>query len=201
MGTVRNFIYKPFISFMKRCYYKNEDLELKKNIKKFHHFGNHSHIRLDSMVVGWHYIGIGDYFSVGRDLQLGALDNYENIKYTPSIIIGDKVTLSNRIQISCIDRIEIGDGCLFGNDVYVSDNSHGEISADVLNIPPYERELTSKGPVIIGKNVWIGRCTTVLSGVTIGDNAIIGANSVVNTDIPANCVAVGCPAKVIKYIK
>ena len=69
-----------------------------------------------------------------------------------------------------------------------------------IGVPPARRKLDSKGPVMVGDNVWIGRCTTILSGVDIGDNCIIGANSVVTGDIPANCVAAGCPAKVIKRL-
>lgn len=55
-------------------------------------------------------------------------------------------------------------------------------------------------PVKIGKNVWIGSNSTILPGVTIGDNAIIGAGSVVTKDIPADMIAVGNPAKVIRSI-
>ncbi|MBQ4059178.1 MAG: hypothetical protein IJD40_09635 [Lachnospiraceae bacterium] len=69
-----------------------------------------------------------------------------------------------------------------------------------MNISPVQRKLSSKGPVKIGKNVWIGRCTSILSGVTIGDNVIVGANSVVTHDIPDNCMAVGVPAKIIKRL-
>lgn len=55
-------------------------------------------------------------------------------------------------------------------------------------------------PIHVGKNVWIGAHATILPGVNIGDGAIIGAGAVVNKNIPANCVAVGVPAKPIKNI-
>jgi maltose O-acetyltransferase len=54
-------------------------------------------------------------------------------------------------------------------------------------------------PVYIGKNVWITSRCTILGGVTIGDNSVIGAGSVVTKDIPANCFAAGNPAKPVKY--
>ena len=54
-------------------------------------------------------------------------------------------------------------------------------------------------PVTIGDNVWLAGKSTVLKGVTIGDNAVVGANAVVTRDIPANAVAMGVPARVIRY--
>lgn len=62
-----------------------------------------------------------------------------------------------------------------------------------------ERLGTSPQPVHIGNNVFIGMHCIVMKGVTIGDNSIIGAGSIVTKDIPANCIAAGVPCKVIKY--
>lgn len=64
-------------------------------------------------------------------------------------------------------------------------------------IPPKEREYRSS-PVKIGKNVWLGEGVIVMPGVEIGDGCVIGAHSIVNKSIPANCIAVGAPAKVVK---
>ena len=108
-------------------------------------------------------------------------------------------------QVSCADRVEIGDGCLFGDNVFVTDNFHGGISGSSaraeLDTPPALRRLSSKGAVKIGKNCWLGRNVCVMSGVTIGDGCIIGANAVVTHDIPAYSVAGGVPAKVIKKLR
>ena len=154
-------------------------------------------------VYGGKYIKIGDHFSGGDNLCMECWDSYKNSgkQYSPELIIGDNVTFTSDTQISCFDKVVIGDNCLLGRYVYISDNTHGKSNYSDLDIPPIERELSSKGSVIIGKNVWIGRCSTILSGVTVGDNAIIGANSVVNKDVPANAVVAGVPAKIIKIIK
>lgn len=151
-------------------------------------------------IQGCEYIEIGDNFNGGNFLCLECWDSYRRSgnKYKPELTIGNNVTFTSYTQISCIDKVVIGDNCLFGRYVYISDNTHGKSDYSDLDIPPLERELSSKGPVIIGRNVWIGRCSTILSGVTIGDNAIIGANSVVNKDVPANAVVAGVPAKIIK---
>ena len=60
--------------------------------------------------------------------------------------------------------------------------------------------INSKGPVNIGKNVWTGTNVCIMPGVSIGNGAIIGANSVVTHDIPEAAVAVGAPARVVKII-
>ena len=62
---------------------------------------------------------------------------------------------------------------------------------------PDNRPLYSKGQIKIGDNVWIGEKAAIMGGVSIGDGAVIGANTVVTHDVPAYSIAVGCPAKII----
>lgn len=116
----------------------------------------------------------------------------------PVIEIGDGCRFGERNHITAVNRITIGSHLLTGSYVLISDNAHGSSSTDMLNIPPLERPLVSKGEVHIGDNVWIGDKACILAGVQIGNNVIIGANSVVTKDVPDNCVAAGIPAKVIK---
>ena len=63
-----------------------------------------------------------------------------------------------------------------------------------------KRELVSKGPIVIGDNVWIGDKVTILSGVTIGSHAVIAANAVVTKDVPAYSVVAGNPGKIMKTV-
>lgn len=167
---------------------------------KLKHIGNNSRVGKFFIIHGEGYIEIGDNFRAGHGLILEAWDEYESGHFNPNIHIGDNVVFTDYDHISCIDHVTIGDGTLLGRNVYISDNSHGRTDMSAIGVPPARRKLDSKGPVMVGDNVWIGRCTTILSGVDIGDNCIIGANSVVTGDIPANCVAAGCPAKVIKRL-
>lgn len=88
--------------------------------------------------------------------------------------------------------IEIGDGSQIGHNVVFATLNHG--------LSPKDRKYTYPKPIIVGKNVWIGSNSTILQGVRIGDNAVIAAGAVVTKDIPANVVAGGVPAKVIKDI-
>ena len=95
----------------------------------------------------------------------------------------------------------IGDSLLTGKWVTITDNSHGETDKATLEMRPQERPITSKGPVIIGNNVWIGDKATILPGVTVGDGAVIAANAVVTKDVPAYSVVGGNPARVIRSHK
>ena len=92
----------------------------------------------------------------------------------------------------------IGDNFLTGKWVTITDNSHGETTIDMLSLHPSARPVVSKGPVFSGKNVGGGEKATILPGVTIGDGAVVAANSVVNKDIPPFSVVAGVPAIVVK---
>ena len=168
--------------------------------KRFKSIGNGSSALELPYIIGYDYIIIGDNFHIGKDVRIEARDKYGKQQFHPSIVIGNNVTFTGRCYLSCVDKIKIGNGVLLGRDVFITDNTHGDSSEAVLGVEPISRQLKSKGPVIIGDNVWIGRQVTVLPGVTIGENSIIGANSLVNKDVPPNCVAAGNPANVKKIL-
>lgn len=89
-------------------------------------------------------------------------------------------------------QIIVGKKVLFGPAVTVVTVGHP--------VNPQMREYMYTDPVVIGDNVWIGANVTVCPGVKIGENSVIGAGSVVTRDIPANCVAVGNPCRVLREI-
>lgn len=149
-------------------------------------------------VEGAKYISVGNYVRVKPRLHLAAISEHNGISYKPEVIIGDNVSINYDVHIACINRIVIGAGTLLGSKILITDHFHGDTSLENLQIPPSERLLSSKGPIVIGENVWIGEGVAIMPGVTIGNNSIIGANSVVTSDIPEFCVAAGTPAKVVK---
>lgn len=151
---------------------------------------------------GAHRIKIGSNTSVGHHTILGCWERYgEEDRFEPEIIIGDDCKIGEYCHFSAIKRITIGSGLLTGRYVYIGDNAHGELSLEEVDVPPAQRKLTSKGEISIGRNVWIGDRVSILSGVSIGDNAIIGAGSIVTHNIPSNSLVAGAPAKVIKQLK
>lgn len=147
---------------------------------------------------GGQYISIGEYCTIGENVELTAWDNYKGQTFTPEIRIGNGCTIRKGSHITAINKIIIGENLFSGPYVLITDNSHGCGCRNELAICPHNRPLYSKGAVIIGNNVWIGEKASIMPGVTIGDGAIIAANSVVTHDVPAYSVAAGCPAKVIK---
>lgn len=102
------------------------------------------------------------------------------------------------MHIGALNEIVIEDNVLIGSHVLIIDHNHG--TTEDVSKPPVLRELVSTGKVHIKRNVWIGENCMIFPNVTIGENSIIGAGSVVTKDIPANSVAVGNPAKVIKHL-
>lgn len=145
-------------------------------------------------------ISIGEDTVIQGNCVLGCWIRYGDDAFTPSMTIGNSCNIGEHTHISAINRISIGDGLLTGRYVYIGDNSHGGFSVEEAEIPPIKRKLQSKGEIVIGNNVWIGDKVTILGGVHIGDNVIIGANSVVTKDVPSNTIVAGIPAKIIKQL-
>jgi len=110
-----------------------------------------------------------------------------------TISIGDYCLISPGVRISAAQSINIGNNVMFAANVYLSDSDwHGIYN----RIRPFR----CNKPVIIENNVWLGERVIVNKGVTIGENSVVGAGSVVTKDIPANSIAAGNPARVIKSI-
>ena len=110
-----------------------------------------------------------------------------------NIKIGKNVFINACCRFQDQGGIEIGDGSLIGHNTTIATLNH--------DFNPDKRANLHPSPVKIGKNVWIGSDSTILPGVEIGDGAVIGAGSIVTKNVPANSIAVGSPARVIKQIE
>lgn len=169
---------------------------------RFAAFGRGSRIYpYPALLVGEQYVRIGENVTVGSRVQLTAWDHYLDREYQPQIVIGDGCSIGDGAHITAIDRIELGRNVLTGKYVLITDNAHGDADPALLDIAPNRRPLVSKGPVVIEDNVWIGEKASILSGVRIGRGAIIGAGAVVTKDVPAGCMALGVPARVVSLEK
>jgi acetyltransferase-like isoleucine patch superfamily enzyme len=114
------------------------------------------------------------------------------------IRIGDGTFLNMGVQVASLELVEIGAHCMFANGCFVTDADH---RFDDPEKPVPWQGFTTKGPTRIADNVWCGANVVITSGVTVGERCVIGANSVVNRDLPAFSIAVGAPAKVVKTIE
>lgn len=152
-------------------------------------------------IIGSRHIVVGENSSVGRHAWIETISRYGAITYKPSIEIGINFSASERLHIACVNQITVGNNCLFGSSVHITDHGHGiyrGINSDLPDVSPALRPLSSDATVKIGSNVWLGDNVVVIGPAEIGDGVIIGANSVVKGDIPANVIACGAPARVIK---
>lgn len=107
-----------------------------------------------------------------------------------NITVGKHVFINSGCRFQDQGGIIIEDGALIGHNAVLATLNHG--------LSPEERHDLFPAPIRIGKNVWLGANVTVLPGVTIGDNAVIAAGAVVTKDVPANVIAAGVPAKVLR---
>lgn len=109
-----------------------------------------------------------------------------------NITVGKNVFINACCHFQDHGGVTLGDDCLVGHNVVFATLNHG--------IVPEARATMFPAPIIVGKNVWIGSNSTILQGVTIGDNAIIAAGSVVTKDVAANTVVGSVPARYIRNI-
>ena len=109
-----------------------------------------------------------------------------------NITVGKNVFINACCHFQDQGGITLGDNCLVGHNVVFATLNHG--------FAPEERQSMLPAPIVVGRNVWIGSNSTILQGVTIGDNSIIAAGSVVTKDVPANAIVAGVPARFIRSI-
>jgi acetyltransferase-like isoleucine patch superfamily enzyme len=158
-------------------------------------------IRFPFDVRGYKFMEFGKNFTTGRNCRLEVENIDHHVKGSKILKIGKNVQINDNCHITAGKSVIIEDNVLIASKVYISDTAHGSYGSRGIHsspsIPPQQRHLTFQS-VLIKKNVWLGDGVCILPGVTIGEGAIIGANSVVTHDIPDFCIAVGVPAKSIK---
>ncbi|MBW1641986.1 MAG: acyltransferase [Deltaproteobacteria bacterium] len=155
-----------------------------------------------SFIKPWHIEVFGSPIEIGNYVNIIASpDSRVRLTVWPTnpdrkdegrISIGSYCVICPGVRLSSAMEITIGDSCMMANRVYITDSDWHDI---------YNRASTGNPkPVRIEENAWLGDSVIVCKGVTVGKNSIIGAGAVVASDIPANVIAAGNPAKVIKEL-
>lgn len=147
----------------------------------------------------WHVELFGAPISIGRYATVIATpDKKIRLSVWPDqegkgfISLGNYCLVCPGVRVSSAVGITIADNCMIANGAYITDSDWHGI---------YDRISFGKArPVTIEKNVWIGDSAIVCKGVTIGENSIVGAGAIVVESIPANCVAAGNPARIVKSL-
>lgn len=194
-----------FIAILKSLFFGVRYLRLKQtfNQKYFSfmltRFFKHNVICYGEPIInGRNNIYLSGNLTIGYRARIEAIEKYYGQTFYPQIFFGDNVIIGDNCHIGAINKIKIGDNTLIGSNVLIIDHSHGDIECNI-NILQRERPLLSKGEIKIGKNCWICDDVKILSGVTIPDNCIIGAGSIVTKSIEeSDCVVCGTPARIVK---
>ncbi len=130
---------------------------------------------------------IGKFLMINGPVYMKGIDNSK-------IIIGDNCFFNHNCCIISMNSISIGNDCMFANNVTIIDHNH-----NVVNNKISKNDYITE-PVTIGNNVWCGANVVILKGTKIGNNSIIAAGAVVNSNVPDNEIWGGVPAKKIKDI-
>ena len=115
---------------------------------------------------------------------------------TAAITIGRSADIGCNAILTANDSISIGDNVLIAGNCYIGG---GRYRTDRIDIPMMKQGLYTKGPIVIGDDVWLGAGATVLDGVQIGKGCIVGAGAMVTKNLPEYAIATGVPAKIVKY--
>lgn len=157
-------------------------------------FGRNSNIHEDWRVYGSEGISIGNDVSIQKSAWL--LLPYDNYSGEPRIIIGDGCDLGYRLSISAANKVILEEHVLIAANVHITDHNH---NYDLVGVPIRYQGISSfSNVVVVGRGSWIANNVVIAGNVKIGKGCAIGANSVVTSDIPSYCVAVGSPARVVK---
>lgn len=116
------------------------------------------------------------------------------VDYGSNITIGEGTFINYNLTALDVVAVSIGSHCQIGPNVQLLTATHP------VEAGPRRDKLESARPIVVGDNVWLGGGAIVLPGVTIGENTVVGAGSVVTRDIPSNVVAAGVPARIIRSI-
>jgi carbonic anhydrase/acetyltransferase-like protein (isoleucine patch superfamily) len=157
----------------------------------FQSLGSHSRLSLPIQLVGAERITIASHVFLGPGCWL--------LTHEPGgkLEIGDHTSIAGYCVLSAAVDVRIGRSVLFARNVYIADHRHG---FDAPDVPIIDQPIEDLRPVIVEDGAWLGQNVVLLPGVTVGEGAVVGANSVIREDVPPRSVAVGSPGRVVRQL-
>ncbi len=130
------------------------------------------------------------FYPKAKEIKFGSDINIRSycsflVGNSAELILGNNVFMNNYCSVNCLEKIEIGENTLFGEGVKLYDHNHEYSTKPEFKV---EHQRFRTAPIKIGKNCWLGSNVTILKGVTIGDNTIIGAGCLIYKNVPANTI-------------
>ena len=188
----------PLWAFITRVRNKLFSLSIKGS---FYKCGKNVIFEAPCRLSGWQHIAVGSDTFIGSDSWLAAMPHKDtDANETPDgpvISLGVNTNMTGHCTISAVRQVTLEDKVLIARYVYISDHTH-EYSDKSVAIK--HQGVAKISPVLIKKGTWIGQGAVICPGVTLGENCVVAANSVVRHSFPSHSVIAGSPAKLIKRI-
>ena len=158
-------------------------------------YGRGSWIKRPAHIENGRNITLGDGVLIRRHGYLATVTQWEGAQHSGRIVIGSGTYIGQYFYATALDAIEIGEGCVLSEQVYITDHSHG---LDPRGAPLMQQPLESKGPVRIGAKCFLGYRCAIMPGVTLGPHCVVGASSVVTRSFAEGSMVAGSPARLLK---
>lgn len=160
----------------------------------FGKIGQHSLIYKPLRLINPQNVFVGDRVYLYKHSRIETIEKWGTVLYTPKISIGNRVSVEQRLHLTCAKIVEIGDDTVILPDVTITDINHSfkEININVMKQPLEVKE------TIIGKCCFIGMGARIMAGTRLGNNCIVGSNAVISGEYDGYMVLAGVPAKIIK---
>lgn len=165
--------------------------------KRLRFVGKNVHLGWGVIIEHPDHISLGNSAYINDFCWLSIVKRGEEAE-RPELLVGEGTYIGRFTNIACVNRISIGRKVMIADRCYIGDGVH---EYSLKEVPIIDQGMYSPGPIEIGDNSWIGINVAILPNVTIGRQCVIGANSVVNSDIPDYHIAAGVPARIIKKIE
>lgn len=177
---------RPYYVFVHLCKY----LYRRSKFKEYHWSNGVASLKM----IKPQFVSLGECARIGNNARIEGVSRWNNMIFDPLIIIGKNTSIQQDVHITCARRILIGANTAIAARVTITDINHPYKDISL----PIDKQDIEVEEVVIGEDCKIYNGAVILPGVHIGKHCVIGANSVVNINIPDYSVAVGMPARIVK---